>query len=342
MYKSQSSFQSSIFGNYAYQDIVNRHKDHLLVRLNQAVDLSFIEEIVADCYCPDNGRPAYHPVVMFKILFLQTLYNLSDEKIIEAADTNILFRYFLGLSLSDDIPDRTLLGKFKARLGEEKFNQIFNRIVGLAKEVGLVDNRLRLIDCSAIKAKVDLHRCAQNRKDKNNNTYIDRSSPDPEASIGRKAGGSKWYGYKSGIMVDAESEIVTAVKTTSAKIADNKHLQSLIIGDKTASGGAKRICGDKGFLGHSQFLHQNKITDNIIRRKNMKQPRRLIYYLDKKVRPIIEHKFAEGKKYHGLGKAKYWGKWRVHIQSLLIYLTMNLKKIVNYLCPPNLKTAKIN
>lgn len=342
MYKSQSSFQSSMFGNYAYKNIIDRNKDHLLIRLNDNIDLSFIEEIVADCYCHDNGRRAYHPVIMFKILFLQTLYDESDEKIIEAVDTNILFRYFAGLSLEDDIPDRTLLGKFKSRLGEGKFNEIFNRIVGLAKEAGLVDNRLRLIDCSAVKADVDLYRCKKERRDNDDRSYIDRNTSDPDASTGYKSANSKWYGYKSGIMMDAESEIVTAVETTTAKVADTDHLATLVGKDKDASGGARRICGDKGFLGHNEFLKQNKMVDNIIRRDNMKIPRRAIYYLDKMVRPIIEHKFAEGKKYHGLGKARYRGKWRVHIQSLIIYLTMNLKKIVNYLCPIAAKTAKTN
>lgn len=333
MYKSQSSFQSSMFGSYAYQNIIERNKDHLLVRLNDSVDLSFIEEIVSDCYCHDNGRRAYHPVIMFKILFLQTLYDESDGKIIEAVDTNILFRYFTGLSLEDDIPDRTLLGKFKARLGERRFSEIFNRIVALAKEAGMVDNRLRLIDCSAIRADVDLYRCRKDKKDDNDKTYIDRNTTDPDASTGYKSAKSKWYGYKSGIMMDAESEIVTAVTTTTARVADTDHLEELVEKDKRICGGAKRLCGDKGFLGHDEYLKRNRIVNNIIRRDNMKIPKRLLYRLDKMVRPIIEHKFAEGKKLHGLGKARYRGRWRVHIQSLIIYLTINLKKIVNFLYP---------
>ena len=197
----------------------------------------------------------------------------------------------------------------------------------------MVDNRLRLIDCSAIKADVDLYRCKKNKRDGNDKTDIDRGTSDPDASTGYKSGSNKWYGYKSGIIIDAESEIVTAVKTTTASIADTDHLEDLVERDIAASGGAKRICGDKGFLGHKDFLGQKKIMDNIIRRNNMKIPKRLIYWLDKKIRPIIEHKFAEGKKLHGLAKARYRGRWRVHIQSLMIYLTTNLKKIVNFLSP---------
>jgi transposase, IS5 family len=338
MYKSQSSFQSSFFGDFAFRQVVERNRSHLLIRLNEAIDLSFVEEIVADCYSHETGRRAYHPAMMFRILFLQTLYDESDEKIIEAVDTNILFRYFVGLSLEDDIPDRTLLGKFKVRLGEERFTAIFNRIVALAKEVGLIDNRLRLIDCSSIKADVDLYRCKKDKKDDDDHTFIDRNTSDPDASTGYKSPQDKWYGYKSGIMLDPSSEIVTAVTITTAKTADVDHLETLVIRDKLSTGGAKRLCGDKGFVGREAFLKENKTVSNVIRRDNMRKPRRLSYRLDKLVRPIIEHKFAEGKKYHGLSKARYRGRWRVHIQSLLIYITMNLKKLVNYLRPIGTKT----
>jgi transposase, IS5 family len=337
MYKSQSSFNASMFGSYALRKVIDRNKSHLLVRLGECIDLSFIEGIVEDCYCHDNGRPAYHPVMMFRILFLQALYDESDEKIMEAVDTNILFRYFVGLSLEDSIPDRTLLGKFKARLGEGRFNDIFNRIVSLAKEAGLVDNRLRLIDCTAIKANADLYRCKKDKHDDDDHTFIDRGSSDPDASTGYKTKHNKWYGYKSGIAIDAESEIVTAVETTTAKIADTKHLRSLTEKDIVSSGGAKRLCADKGFQGHNDYLKEKKITNNVIRRDNMKKPRRMSYMYDRLVRPIIEHKFAEGKKYHGLGKARYRGRWRVHIQSLLVYLVMNVKKLVNYLSPIDAK-----
>mgnify|MGYP001611092221 FL=1 len=53
----------------------------------------------------------------------------------------------------------------------------------------------------------------------------------------------------------------------------------------------------------------------------------------KRLRYQVEQKFAEGKKKHGLGKAKYRGRWKVHLQGLLIYLVMNLKRIVNLLQP---------
>ena len=43
--------------------------DHLLRRIDATIDFSFIHELVEDLYCPDNGRPALDPVVMFKSLY---------------------------------------------------------------------------------------------------------------------------------------------------------------------------------------------------------------------------------------------------------------------------------
>ena len=45
-------------------------KDHLVRKLDKAIDLNFIRNRVAHLYCPDNGRPALDPVVFFKLLLL--------------------------------------------------------------------------------------------------------------------------------------------------------------------------------------------------------------------------------------------------------------------------------
>jgi len=67
-------------------------------------------------------------------------------------------------------------------------------------------------------------------------------------------------------MLDAESEIVTAVETTTAKVPDSDHLENLVSQDKQITGGGKRICGDKGFLGHSQ-LETTQVYTHISKRQ---------------------------------------------------------------------------
>ncbi|MED3816306.1 transposase, partial [Priestia megaterium] len=57
--------------------------DHPLRKINEIVDFTFIHELVRSSYCEHYGRPANEPELLFRLLFLQVLYNLSDERIIQ-------------------------------------------------------------------------------------------------------------------------------------------------------------------------------------------------------------------------------------------------------------------
>ena len=73
--QGEHSSQSSFFG-MIYEELIPA--DHLLRELSAAVDFSFVSELVKDCYCPDNGRPSWDPLVLFKVVFVQFLYDLSE------------------------------------------------------------------------------------------------------------------------------------------------------------------------------------------------------------------------------------------------------------------------
>ena len=338
MFKSQSSFQSSFFGSFAYQGILDRHQDHFLVRLLSAVDFSFITPLLEDCYS-ELGRHAYNPIIMMKMLLLQTLYDLSERDVVEQADTNILFRAFLGISLDDEIPHWTLLGKFRERLGEERFEEIFNKVVVLAKEVGLLDEKLRILDSTAVKAKMDVARHVGTHGDDDDNspTRLDRRSPDPEAKTGHKSAHVKWYGYKEHVAIDPSSDIVTAVITTPANVSDVTPSVDLIDKERhlfrDTARPIRQVTGDKGYVGRINEFKERNILDYTIPRTNMKQKTGTWYLSAKKKRPKIERIFAEGKTNHHLGKCRYWTRWKTHVQGLLTFLVLNLKRITNFLQP---------
>ena len=53
-------------------------EDHLLRKMEKAVDFSFIHDLCKDLYCPDNGRPAIEPELLFRMLFLGYLYGIQS------------------------------------------------------------------------------------------------------------------------------------------------------------------------------------------------------------------------------------------------------------------------
>lgn len=335
-----------MFGSFAYDAIMKRHHDHLLMRMQRTIDFSFITPLVADCYSP-LGRKAYDPVCMVKLLILQTLYDLSERDVVESADTNLLFRAFLERSLDDDIPHWTLLGKFRERLGEERFSSIFNRVVIMANEQGLLDEKLRIIDSTAVVARVDVARHLGVANDENDSSpdRLDRRSPDPEARTGHKTAKKSWYGYKVHASVDPSSNIVTSVETTSANVADVDMAIPLVDKERMLFTSTKRpirrLTADKAYVGRTDELRERNILDYTIPRANMRQKHGTWFLSARKQRPKVERIFAEGKTNHHLGRSRYWTRWKNHIQSLLVFLVMNVKRITNVLTPikTQLRTA---
>ena len=93
------------------------------------------------------------------------------------------------------------------------------------------------------------------------------------------------------------------------------------------------MTADKAYVGRTDELQQRTILDYTIPRTNMRQKRSTWFLSAKKQRPKVERIFAEGKTNHHLGRCRYWTRWKTHLQSLLVFLTMNLKRLTNALQP---------
>jgi transposase len=128
--------------------------DHYVCGALESIDFERFRPILASCYSPDQGRPAEEPVRMLKLEFLQYHDNLSDQQVIRRARTDVAYRYFLGLTLKDQLPDPSLLCVFRGRLGVAKHQEIFHEVVAQAREHGLVKDRLRLKDATHVIADV--------------------------------------------------------------------------------------------------------------------------------------------------------------------------------------------
>jgi len=67
-----------------------------------------------------GGRPPYDPVLMFKVLVLQALYNLSDDQAEFMIQDRLSFMRFLGLGLSDRVPDAKTIWLFREHLAQAR------------------------------------------------------------------------------------------------------------------------------------------------------------------------------------------------------------------------------
>ena len=80
-------------------------QNHLLRKIDSAVDFCHLYNFVEDLYCEDNGRPSVNPVVLFKIVLIQHLYGIpSLRRTMQEINMNIAYRWFLGYTLNEKLP----------------------------------------------------------------------------------------------------------------------------------------------------------------------------------------------------------------------------------------------
>jgi transposase len=128
--------------------------EHYLRQVAAHIDFERFRPRLAEAYSMNLGRPPIDPVRMLKILFLRFHYRLSDRQVMERTKTDLAFRWFLTLPLRAAVPDPTAGTYFRQRLGAERFLQVFQELVGQAREAGLVKDRLRLKDATHLVADV--------------------------------------------------------------------------------------------------------------------------------------------------------------------------------------------
>jgi len=86
------------------------------VTTDKAISFSFIFEKVKDLYCPDNGRPAVDPELLFKMLFIGYLFGIrSERQLMREVEVNVAYRWFLGLTLTDKVPHFSMFSQNRRR-----------------------------------------------------------------------------------------------------------------------------------------------------------------------------------------------------------------------------------
>lgn len=116
-------------------------QDHLVRKLDSCIDFTFIEGLVKDLYS-DFGRPSIPPVVLFKLIFINIIFGINSmRRTCEECKVNIAYRWFLGLSMYDDIPNYSTWSQNYIRRYKEStvFDDIFDKILKQAIDYGFVD-----------------------------------------------------------------------------------------------------------------------------------------------------------------------------------------------------------
>lgn len=135
-------------------------KNHLVRKIDAAMDFSFIYDKVQDLYKP-YGRESIAPVVLIKIPLIQYLFGIpSMRRTIEEIEVNFAYRWFLGYGINEKIPHFSTFGKNYIRRFQNStiFEDIFKEILMEAGKCGFIDKEKLFIDGSHIKANANNHK----------------------------------------------------------------------------------------------------------------------------------------------------------------------------------------
>jgi len=180
-----------------------------------------------------GGRPAYDMLLMFKILVLQRLFNLSEEQTEFQILDRFSFQRFLGLTVADRVPDKNTIWLFKETLIQgDVFERLFARMWKYLETRGIRLGEGKIVDSSFIEVP-------RNRNSPDDNASLKQGEIPKdwdEEKLSHKDVDARWtkkgdenhYGYKAHIKADAKTKLVEAVVVTPASTHDSQMVDDLI------------------------------------------------------------------------------------------------------------------
>ena len=100
-----------------------------------------------------GGRPPFDHVLMFKVLILQTMHSLSDERAEFRIKDRLSFRRFLGLRLPDTVPDAKTIWTFREALKKAgAIDDLFKRLDDVLRASGFLAMSGQIVDATIVAA----------------------------------------------------------------------------------------------------------------------------------------------------------------------------------------------
>jgi IS5 family transposase len=306
-----------VFGQLSLADGLVARRSGSLEQIAGVLDWGSLAALMGKVQAAPVGRPGYGPVVLLRCVLLQQWYGLSDPGLEEALSDRLSFRHFVGLSLSDPVPDHSTLSRFRKVLVEQQLGERLLAEVNRQLEAkGLILKRGTLVDASLVAANARRPRKAEPKERRS----------DQDAAWNAMPQDAPHYGYKAHVAVDEGSGLVRQAILTPANVSDKTPATQLIQGDEQA------FYGDKGYDGWwlSARLAERGIADKVMRANYRRRPLTAEGIARNpaigRVRAQVERTFAVLKQWYGYRRVRYRSLTRNSLQLQLLCMAMNLRR----------------
>lgn len=340
-------------------------KGNFLNQIDHLIDWKPVERLIRQHYAPMSdvtGRPAYPGLLLFKMLLVGLWHGgLSDEAVEDMANVNLHVLCFLGLSLEDDVPDHSVLSRFRTKLTQaEAWDGLLAEVNRQIEGRGLLVKTGCHVDGSVTHSprrprSKPIYEVVCDREERDDEieakadmraVEVAQPGVDNEARWLKKAGKSV-FGYKQHTLVDHQG-LVVAVETTPANRHDSQPFIDLV--DKAKVKAGARVHADKAYCSkkHREALKarrlKNGIQDKAVKGKPL-TPRQLARNTAiSKVRFVVERTFGGQQRWFGGKELRYRGLAKAHAWHVLLAVAYNLRRLprlyVESLVTPRLPQPK--
>lgn len=129
--------------------------DHLLRRIDQIVNFDFVRREVASCY-GTNGHVSLDPAMVMRMMLVMYLEGIRSERaFMRQLPMRLDWLWFCRLDLDSVTPDHSVLSKARRRWGKDLFRRVFDRVLDLCCNAGMVDGETVYADSTLLKANAD-------------------------------------------------------------------------------------------------------------------------------------------------------------------------------------------
>jgi IS5 family transposase len=248
-----------------------------------------------------GGRPPFDRVMLFKVLVLQRMYNLSDDN----TEYQILDRHsfckFLGIDSYAQVPDSKTIWHYREQLKKhDVIHEIFSLFTEKLQNASLMLKDGAIIDASIVQVPRQRNTREENKqvrdgeipeewKDKPNKL----EQKDLDADWVKK-NGKTYYGYKNHVKIDNGSKLITFYAITAASVHDSAMLEDLL--DENEAG--QPLYADSAYSGKNcakvieSAKMENRTHEKAYRYKKLSQEQKEQNTVKSKTRARVEHVFG--------------------------------------------------
>ncbi len=290
------------------------------------------------------GAKPIDAVQMFKILVLQQLNNLSDDRIEYQIRDRLSFMRFLGLNLEDRVADAKTVWLFRETLKQQGVGEgLFTRFDEQLAAKGLVAKGGQMIDATFVEVP-------KSRNSREDNARIkagelpegwDKEDPATVHMRRQKDTDARWtkknqethFGYKNHINADAKNKLIRAYAVTAASVHDSQVFDELLDQSTDEDGQKRAAYADSAYRSKEQEerLQANGIESQICekgaRGKPLTEEQKAANRQKSKTRVRVEHVFGAQAQMGG-HVVRTIGMARARVKIAIMNLAYNMRRFV--------------